>query len=101
VSTRRAVTITHTAKHGTVLAGTRYGDGSWSMLRSTWEWRPARRSWLLIGSPAADPDLLIIAKTVRALEAIGFVVALDIDLPDTRATNTPAARPTRRSTTCR
>jgi hypothetical protein len=76
----RQVQLTHTADDGTVLAGTRYGDGAWAMLRGAWEWQPDTGTYVLCGSVGQDADLVTIARSVRALRLIGFHVATDVDL---------------------
>lgn len=69
---RRKVRIVHD-EHGTRLERTQWGDGAWSMLRGTWEHQQGG-VWWLPGSAGRPADAELIARTARALRAIGFDV---------------------------
>ena len=72
------------------MAGTRFGDGLWSMLsrgwlRGCWEWRREMGAYQVpgsVGQPAPNPE--VVRRTVRALENLSVEVDVS-DLPVTSA----------------
>ncbi|MFV8141872.1 DUF3560 domain-containing protein [Mycolicibacterium senegalense] len=83
------LTISHSHKAGTLIAGTRRGDGTAEVLKAivnpctgrarAWRWSRNVGSWYVQRSRDADANTELIEATETALEAAGFTVAVNID----------------------
>lgn len=80
---RGTITITHTRADGTLLEGSRKGDGVWEIVRQH-GFRSSRSVGLYIShSRDKAAKLWNIGRAAKALRAAGWTVAIDID-EDTR-----------------
>lgn len=80
-----ALTITHSPAEGTLIDGTEKGDGSAQVLKSHgWRWGRSIGAWFVPFSRDKTPKRHIVTTTTAALEAVGFVVTvvLDVTEPD-------------------
>lgn len=83
------VTITHSHAEGTLVEGTRRGDGSAEVLkavvnpytgsRGAWRWSRNLGSWYVPRSRDSRANTALIDATKTALESAGFTVAVEID----------------------
>lgn len=74
------LTITHTHEAGTLISGTRKGDGTAPILKGEgWRWGRSITAWYVPHSRDRLPKDHLITATAAALEAAGFEVALQID----------------------
>lgn len=80
--------ISHTHAEGTLIGGTHRGDGSAEVLkavinpytgRGAWRWSRNLGSWYLPRSRYSRANMAVVAATKKALEAAGFVVAVEVD----------------------
>ncbi|TFD11333.1 DUF3560 domain-containing protein [Cryobacterium sp. TMT1-21] len=74
------LTITHSHAAGTMIDGTRRGDGTAEVLKAVgWRWGRSISAWFVPQSRDRLPKLHTITRTQEALEAAGFEVETDID----------------------
>lgn len=81
------LTITHTAADGTLLEGTRKGDGAWEAIKAAqaqykirgWKYFPSIRAIGVSHSRDKAPKLGLIEATAEALRAAGFEVTVQVD----------------------
>lgn len=70
------LTITHTHEAGTLIEGTRRGDGTAEILKANrWRWGRSIGAWYIPNSRDRLPQEHIISRTIAALEAAGYEVA--------------------------
>lgn len=97
VDGEKAVTITHTEDEGTVITGTRHGDGAADLLRGTWKWHRRNGYWYLPGTRGKATPTATIEATAGGLRSLGFIVtttAPDAEPePAQEATQAPDAAP--------
>ena len=103
---RGGLTIEHTDDEGTTIDGTSRGDGTAEVLKvNGWRWSrtlfDGRGSWYVPRSRNVPPKRFTIDRTVAALEAAGFIVAVLIDAPpgDREASRFAGCRTRRRART--
>lgn len=78
------LTIEHTDEQGTTIDGTSRGDGTAEVLKTAgWRWSRTLGAWYIQRSRNTPPKRHAIARTVEALEAAGFTVAVSIDATPT------------------
>ncbi|MGF6881706.1 hypothetical protein ABH933_001217 [Nocardia sp. GP40] len=74
------LTITHTREQGTLIEGTRNGDGAAPILKANgWRWFRSLGMWGVPQSRDRPCKRWTVNRTADALSAAGYVVALDID----------------------
>lgn len=78
------LTITHTATEGTLLDGTRKGDGAIDALRaaglrSSWRWGSSIGFWYVPMSRDRPPKRGTVERSAEALRAAGFTVEVTVD----------------------
>lgn len=74
------LTITHTPEDGTLIEGTSKGDGSAEALKANgWRWSGRLGSWFVPRSRDVAPKRHVVDPTVRALEAAGFSVEVELE----------------------
>lgn len=84
---RPTLTITHTAADGTMLKGTRKGDGAWDAIKAAqaaytirgWKYFPSIRAIGVSHSRDRAPSLGNIDVTAEVLRAAGFDVEIDVE----------------------
>ena len=82
-----ALTITHTAADGTLLEGTRKGDGAWDVIKAAqarydirgWKYFPSIRAIGVSHSRDHAPKLGLIDRTAEILREAGFTVDIEIE----------------------
>lgn len=84
-----SLTVSHTHATGTLIDGTRRGDGSAEVLKAVmnpytgragaWRWSRNLGSWYVARSRDTRANTALIEATQAALEAAGFAVAVEID----------------------
>lgn len=86
-ATTPKLTITHTAADGTLLEGTRKGDGAWETIKTAqakyrirgWRYMPSIRAIGVSHSRDRAPQLGLIDTTAEILREAGFTVDIQID----------------------
>lgn len=74
------LTITHTHAEGTLIEGTRKGDGTNELLKATgWRWSRALGAWYVPHSRDRAPKQWIIDATAAALSTAGHPVAVETE----------------------
>ncbi len=74
------ITITHTRAEGTIVAGTKRGDGSAATLKAAgFRWAPSLRAWIVQQSRDRAAKMWRIDWAAEGLRAAGFEVEVSID----------------------
>lgn len=103
------LTITHTPQDGTLLEGTRKGDGAWDAIKAAqaayrirgWKYFPSIRAIGVAHSRDRAPKLGLIDETAAVLREAGFDVGVQVDTaprPMERAEEDRAVRMSDRAT---
>lgn len=75
-----SIAIVHTAAEGTLVHGTRRGDGTNIILKTAgFRWFRSQGLWGITGSRDHEPDLGKIERAVAGLRGAGHTVAVHVE----------------------
>lgn len=90
------LTISHTYQEGTLIAGTRKGDGASDVLKTLhWKWGRSISAWYIPYSRDHLPNTYRINQAVKALQEAGFEVITEIDATPVSTEAVEAAKASR------